>query len=84
MRPPDIPALVHASRRALAPRRGLHREEAAIYVGISPSKFDELVNDGRMPRAKKIDARKIWDMRALDLAFDELPQETDANEWDAS
>ena len=30
----------------LAPRRGLRREEAARYVGISPSKFDELVKAG--------------------------------------
>lgn len=68
----------------LAPRRGLHREEAAIYVGISASKFDELVKDGRMPKAKKIDGRKIWDKRSLDLAFDDLPSEDDANPWDAS
>jgi len=69
-------------RRALAPRRGLHREEAAIYVGVSSSKFDELVNDGRMPKPKKIDARKVWDMRALDLAFDDLPGEDDINPFD--
>lgn len=73
---------LRAQRRQNAPRRGLNREEAAIYVGVSPSKFDELVKDGRMPGAKKIDARKIWDIRSLDLVFDELPQEGDANEWD--
>lgn len=70
--------------RAHGPRRGLSRVEAAIYVGISASKFDELVKDGRMPKPKKIDARKIFDLRELDLAFDELGGETDANEWDAS
>ena len=31
------------------PRRGLSRYEAAMYLGISASKFDELVRDGRMP-----------------------------------
>lgn len=65
-------------------RRGLNRLEAAIYVGVSASKFDELVKDGRMPKPKKLDARKIFDLRELDLAFDELEGETDANEWDAS
>lgn len=65
-----------------APRRGLCREEAAIYVGVSSSKFDELVKDRRMPRAKKIDGRRVWDIRKLDLAFDELPGSDDANEWD--
>lgn len=69
-------------RRALTPRRGLNRVEAATYVGVSPSKFDELVKDGRMPKPKKIDARRIFDIRALDLAFDQLTDEGDANEWD--
>jgi hypothetical protein len=36
------------STRALSdlrpvPRRGLSREESAMYIGISPDKFDELV-----------------------------------------
>jgi hypothetical protein len=46
-----------------------------MYVGISASKFDELVVAGRMPRARVIDRRKVWDIRALDAAFDELPYE---------
>ena len=56
------------------PRRGLSREEAAMYVGISPGKFDQLVADGRMPRALQIDGRKIWDRMEIDLAFGELPR----------
>ena len=70
------------ARRMNAPRRGLHRDEAAIYVGVSPSKFDELVKDGRMPKPKKIDARRIFDIRALDLAFEQLTDESDENPWD--
>ena len=31
------------------PRRGLSRVEAAMYLGISPSKFDELRRDHRGP-----------------------------------
>ena len=50
------------------PRRGLSREEAAMYVGISPTKFDELVADGRMPGPVKIDGRKVWDIRRIDVA----------------
>jgi len=57
------------------PRRGLSRDEAAMYVGISASKFDELVASGKMPRAKIIDRRKVWDIRMLDVAFDRLPVE---------
>jgi excisionase family DNA binding protein len=41
------------------PRRGLSRDEAAMYIGISAGKFDELVADGRMPAPVRIDGRKI-------------------------
>ena len=65
------------------PRRGLSREEAAMYVGISPSKFDELVADGRMPTPVKIGTRKVWDIRHLDLAFDALSMENRGpNSWE--
>lgn len=36
------------------PRRGLAREQAAMYLGIFARKFNELVRDGRMPRPKRI------------------------------
>jgi predicted DNA-binding transcriptional regulator AlpA len=58
-----------------APRRGLSRDEAAVYCGISPTLFDRLVADGRMPGPCRIDGRKVWDIRAIDVAFDELPRE---------
>ena len=59
------------------PRRGLSRAEAAMYLGISASKFDGLVRDGRMPGSKRIDGRKIWDVHQLDLAFNSLPDDND-------
>jgi hypothetical protein len=62
------------------PRRGLNRQEAAMYVGISGGKFDELIRTGKMPGPKRIDRRKIWDVHELDLAFDDLPSE--GNSWD--
>jgi hypothetical protein len=67
------------------PRRGLSRTEAALYLGISPSKFDELVKDGRVSRPRLIDTRKVWDVFELDLAFEELPRDDDkpaGNSWD--
>ena len=65
------------------PRRGLSRDESAMYIGISATKFDELVADGRMPAPVKIDGRKVWDLRALDLAFDALVSESSStNSWD--
>lgn len=57
------------------PRRGLRREEAAAYLGFSARKFDELIADGRMPKPKRIDGVVVWDIRALDLAFDSLPDD---------
>jgi predicted DNA-binding transcriptional regulator AlpA len=65
------------------PRRGLSRDEAAMYIGISSAKFDEMVADGRMPMPVRIDARKVWDLRSLDLAFDALSREAlGPNSWD--
>jgi predicted DNA-binding transcriptional regulator AlpA len=61
--------------------RGLSRVEAAAYVGVSPTKFDELVKDGRMPKPKRIDARTIWDRKQVDVAFEALPDERDRNPW---
>jgi predicted DNA-binding transcriptional regulator AlpA len=67
------------------PRRGLSRDEAAMYIGISSAKFDQLVTDGRMPTARRIDGRKVWDVRELDLSFEDLPHDNGSvpgNSWD--
>lgn len=65
-------------------RRGLSRAEAAEYIGIGTTKFDSLVQDGRMPKPKRIDGRTIWDRVAIDRAFDVLdaPDQAGANPWD--
>jgi hypothetical protein len=55
-----------------------------MYLGISPSKFDEMVADGRVSRPRLIDTRKVWDVFELDLAFEELPRDDDGsagNSW---
>ena len=65
------------------PPRGLSREQAAAYVGISPSLFDTLVKDGRMPAPKRINSRTVWDRFLLDEAFDAIPSNDAApNPWD--
>ena len=64
--------------------RGLNREQAARYIGVGVSKFDEMVRDGRMPKPVSIDARKVWDVRALDSKFDDLAADTTAEAaWEA-
>lgn len=55
------------------PPRGLNREEAARYIGVGTTKFDELVKDGRMPQGKRVDGRVIWDRYKLDACFADLP-----------
>lgn len=59
------------------PPRGLCREEAARYIGVGPTKFDEMVADGRMPKPKRIDSRTIWDRVSLDVHFSALSEEKD-------
>jgi len=67
---------------SLAPR-GLSRVQAAEYVGIGATKFDEMVKDGRMPRPKRIDGRTVWDRLKLDEAFAALEDDgSTTNEWD--
>jgi hypothetical protein len=56
-----------------------------MYLGVSPSKFDAMVEDGRMPTSRLIDSRKVWDIHELDAAFDDLPHAESpsivANSW---
>ena len=43
------------------PPRGLNREEAARYVGVSATTFDRLIAEGRMPKPLRVGKRVIWD-----------------------
>jgi hypothetical protein len=46
-----------------------------------------MVDDGRMPKPRRIDGRKVWDRRQLEEAFAELPIEggdrETPNPWDS-
>ncbi len=57
------------------PPRGLNREQASAYIGISPGTFDKLVMAGAMPPPRMLESRKVWDIHELDRAFDDLPHE---------
>jgi predicted DNA-binding transcriptional regulator AlpA len=78
-----MPARAERLVISLAPR-GLSRVEAAIYVGVSPSLFDIMVKDGRMPAPKRINSRAVWDRYELDAALEALPDEGQPkiNPWD--
>lgn len=77
-------AVARELRSKSQPRRGLRRTEAAIYVGISPTKFDDWVARGLMPKPKEQDGVVVWDVLALDTAFDALPDQSGdkASSWD--
>lgn len=66
---------------ALSPR-GLSRVQSADYLGVGTTLFDELVEDGRMPKPKRINSRNVWDRFELDAAFEVLPGDEDSNPWD--
>lgn len=57
------------------PPRGLSRAQAAAYIGISPTLFDAMIADGRMPTPLRINARTVWDRVKLDEAFAGLSDE---------
>lgn len=63
-------------------RRGLSRDEAASYLGISNSKFDQLRKDGRVGAPRLIDGRKVWDVHILDRDFDAFPSEGEQTDED--
>jgi hypothetical protein len=60
-------------KEAMLPeKRGLSREEAACYVGVSTDRFDKEVAEGVMPRPAHRGRRVVWDRLQLDHAFDRL------------
>lgn len=66
-------------------RRGLSRKDAADYIGVSTTKFDQLVSDKHMPRPKAIGGRRIWCVYEIDEHFDQLGaphQAISTNSWD--
>jgi predicted DNA-binding transcriptional regulator AlpA len=65
------------------PPRGMSRDEAARYIGVGVTKFDEMVSDRRMPRPKRVDGRVIWDRFKLEAAFTDLPEEKRVNPFDS-
>ena len=64
------------------PPIGLSREQSAVFVGVGNTLFDEMVKDGRMPKPKRINSKKIWGRLGLAEAFMALPSDEDANPWD--
>jgi predicted DNA-binding transcriptional regulator AlpA len=71
----------HPNSLSYAPR-GMSRDEAARYIGVGTTKFDEMVADRRMPRPKRIDGRVVWDRLKIEAAFTDLPEEKKTSRLD--
>jgi excisionase family DNA binding protein len=52
--------------------RGLSTDEAARYVGVGRTMFEELVARRKMPRPKRVGSRAIYDRFEVDAYFSDL------------
>lgn len=72
------------------PPVGISREQAVALIGISATLFDRLVRDHRMPDARVIGGRLVWDVAEVVEAFRALPHRSEpidqpsgtGNAWD--
>jgi len=62
--------------------QALRREEAAAHCGVSPSKFDDWVARGILPKPKRVDGVVIWIRDWLDAALKAFPDEDQASPYD--
>ena len=60
------------------PPGALRADRAAAYLSMSTSKFLELVDQGRLPKGKKLDGIVFWVRRTLDEFLDSYEGESDA------
>lgn len=59
------------------PPVGISREQAATFVGVSATLFDRLVHDGKMPPARMLYNRHVWDVAEVADAFRRLPHRSE-------
>lgn len=66
-------------------RIAYRRDEAAAVLGVSPTTFDELVKEGKMPRPVRVRGCVLWGATALSVAWAAIENEAGVdsrNEWD--
>jgi predicted DNA-binding transcriptional regulator AlpA len=82
----DPPAQIHSQQDLkhflFGLPRGLSRRQAASYIGIGTTLFDELIKERKLPSPKHLHSRKLWDRFELDSAFESLSCEDEINPWD--
>lgn len=63
-------AAIHCPRDPIA----LGHDEAAAFLGISPTLFLRAVDDGLMPQPRRMFGRMLWDADEITTAFRRLPR----------
>ena len=63
--------------------RGLRAPDAAHYIGLSKSKFLDLVHEGILPQPVYIGRCALWDRLDLDAAFENFEPKVADNPWDS-
>ncbi|CUX23083.1 conserved hypothetical protein [Agrobacterium deltaense Zutra 3/1] len=56
-------------REQSIPRFALRRDEAAASLAISPSLFDNWVDEGKMPKGRKVGRVVLWDTESIRSAW---------------
>ncbi|MDF1769869.1 hypothetical protein [Maricaulis sp.] len=54
------------------PKLGYRAKDAAVYLGLSETKFHNMVKDGRLPKPRRIDGCVVWRADELVSAFNRL------------
>lgn len=57
------------------PPRFMGRSEAARYMAVGITAFDELVAEGTLPQPKRVKSKAVWDRVDLDLAASAIPED---------
>lgn len=80
----------HGPAERTVPRLGLNVTEVALSLGVSPNTVLKMVEEGRLPRPRVWNRRKIWRTAEIDAALSEWPidgEDDDAvppDDWKAS
>lgn len=90
MNAPPFPASDHPAprrRRDVAPHLpmvlGYPEVEAAAAIGVSTTKFREMVEKGLMPQPRDCDGKLVYDIDELRAAFKALPHRGEEAEGEA-
>lgn len=63
------------------PKLGYRAQEAASYLGLSESKFHDLIKQKRIPEGDLIDRCRVWRVDTLRDAYLRLTGNITSNPW---